>query len=333
MSQKIVVLDGYTTSPHAADQPDGSDGDVSWDALRSLGDVTIYDRTPDDKISEAASGAQMVLTNKAPLDKTTIESLKGDLKYIGVLATGVNVIDLEAASQHGVVVTNVPGYSTDSVAQHVFAMLLEAVNHIAAHDAAVHDGRWVNSSDFCFTVAPITELAGKTFGLVGLGAIGEQVAKIAAAFGMKVIAARSPSGREPKVAGVNVTWLDIDDMFAQSDVISLHCPLTESTKHLVNASRLDSMKSDAILINTGRGPLIDDAALAAALTTGKLRAACVDVLSSEPPAADNPLLSAPRCIITPHTAWASHEARSRLLDIAVENINAFLDGRPQNVVN
>lgn len=333
MSSRIIVLDGYTTSPNQGDTPTGSDGDVSWDPIRALGDLTIYDRTPADDIAAAAGDAEFILTNKAVLSEKTIEALAPGLKYIGVLATGVNVVDLEAASKHDVVVTNVPGYSTESVAQHVFAMLLEAVNHIAAHDRAVHDGRWVNSPDFCFTVAPITELAGKTFGLVGLGAIGSQVAQIASAFGMRVVASRSPSGRQPEVEGVKVSWLEPDDVFRQSDVVSLHCPLTERTKNLINEARLKLMKPKAVLINTGRGPLIDEQALADALASGKLGFACLDVLSSEPPSQENPLLSAPRCIITPHTAWASVEARTRLVQIAADNIKAYQDGKPQNVVN
>ena len=333
MPPRIVVLDGYTASPHPDDLPDGSDGDVSWDPIRDLGDLSIHDRTAAADVAKTARGAQIVLTNKAPLSADTIEKLSPDLKYIGVLATGVNIVDLQAAKKHGVVVTNVPGYSTESVAQHVFALLLEAVSHVAAHDKAVHEGGWVSAPDFSFTVAPITELGGKTFGLVGLGAIGSQVAQIASAFGMKVVAAKSPSGRQPKVEGVDVRWLDLESVFRESDVISLHCPLTESTKHLVSAARLATMKPNAILINTGRGALIDEKALADALEAGRIRAACLDVLSTEPPAKDNPLLSAPRCIITPHTAWASVEARTRLVRIAAENVAAFQNGKPQNVVN
>lgn len=332
MPEKIVVLDGYTTSPHAADASEGSDGDVSWDALRQLGEVTIYDRTPVAQVVERAQGASVVLTNKAIVNAEAIAALSPTLRYVGVLATGYNVVDIKAAQAHDVVVANAPGYSTTAVAQHVFAMALHFSNHIAPHADAVADGNWVRSEDFCFTLAPLTELAGKTIGIVGLGAIGQQVARIATAFGMHVMAAKSPSGRTPDVPGADIDWQPMDTVFANADVLTLHCPLTDATQGLVNADRLATMKQGTILINTGRGPLIDEQALADALKANRVRAA-LDVLSSEPPKAENPLLDAPNCIITPHIAWASVEARQRLMDIAVGNIKAFLDGQPTNVVS
>ncbi|MHC4887312.1 MAG: D-2-hydroxyacid dehydrogenase [Planctomycetota bacterium] len=314
---KIVVLDGVTLNP----------GDLSWSGLESLGSCTVHDRTPADQVVERVGDAEVVLTNKTVISDETLGSLP-NLKYIGVLATGTNVVDLEEASRHGVVVTNIPAYSTPSVAQQVFALLLELANQVSLHDRAVHDGDWVSCEDFCFTRAPLVELQGLTLGIVGLGGIGQATAAIGAAFGMRVIAANRS---QKDVEGV--TQVDLDTLFRESDVISLHCPLTSETESLINAERLEGMKKTAFLINTGRGPLIDDAALAQALADGTIAGAGLDVLSSEPPAADNPLLSAPNCVITPHIAWASKAARTRLMEIAVGNVKAFQSGSPINQVN
>lgn len=322
MAERIVVLDGYTLNP----------GDVPWTPFEPLGALEIHDRTPEPLVASRAAGAPYVLTNKALVSAQTIMALPG-LKYIGVLATGTNIVDLKAARDHGVTVTNVPGYSTDSVAQLVFALLLELSCHTASHAMAVHDGDWVQSPDFSFTVAPITELAGKTLGVVGLGAIGQRVAKIGAALGMKIAAAHQRSMDRVSIPGVEVRWLAVDDLLKESDVVTLHCPLTDQTRHLINTERLAMMKRTAVLINTGRGPLIDEAALADALQRGVIAGAGLDVLSAEPPPQTNPLLNAPRCIITPHIAWASVEARRRLMHMAAENLRAFIAGNPIHVVN
>lgn len=316
---KIVVLDGFA----------GNLGDLSWEALKSLGDCTIYDRTQPQDVIKRIVGAEIVLTNKVPFTRALIESLP-NLRYIGVLATGYNIIDLYAATEHGIVVTNVPAYSTASVAQLVFAHLLAIVSPAAQYSAEVRSGQWSRCPDFSYVSAPIVELAGKTFGIVGLGRIGMAVAQIALSFGMKVTAVTSkPQETLPQ----GVEKVDMDTLFAQSDVVSLHCPLTEQTRGLVNGQRLKSMKKTAILINTSRGPVVDEQALADALHSGTIAAAALDVLSQEPPQASNPLLSAPNCFITPHVAWASREARVRLMDIAVENVRAFISGSPRNVVN
>lgn len=321
MSERIVVLDGLTLNP----------GDLDWSPLKQLGELVVHDRTPAGMVVERAAGFGVALTNKTPISRDTIARLPG-LRYVGVLATGYNVVDTAACRQRGVVVSNVPGYSTASVAQQVFALLLEVVNRVGAHDRAVHEGRWASCPDFSFTLGPIGELAGKTLGIVGLGAIGQRVAMIGSALGMEIAAAHQRSMDRVRLPGVAVDWMTTDDLFARSDVISLHCPLTEATRHLVNAARLATMKRSAVLINTGRGPLVDESALAGALRDGRIAGAAVDVLSCEPPSADNPLLSAPNCVITPHIAWASVEARQRLMRIAADNVRAFLDGRPTNVV-
>ncbi len=324
---RIVVLDGYTlTAAQPGEQP--ANGEPDWAALEALGELTVYPRTADAMIVEHARAAQIVLTNKTPLTAQTINALD-QLQYIGVLATGTNVVDLEAARQHGITVTNVPGYSTASVAQHVFALLLELTNHVALHSEAVHHQRWTTCDDFSFTLAPLTELAGKTLGIVGFGAIGQQVARIGHALGMN-IAVHSRTRREFEFP---VQWMEVDELFEASDVISLHCPLTEQTQHLVNRDRLKRMKSTALLINTGRGPLIDEAALADALANREIAGAGLDVVSEEPPTQDNPLLGAPHCYITPHNAWASQEARQRLMAAVADNVKAFLKGAPTNVVN
>jgi glycerate dehydrogenase len=315
---KIIVLDGHTLNP----------GDLSWDALRAHGECEIHERTSQNEVAARAAGAEIVITNKASLGSAEIAALPA-LKYIGVTATGYNVVDIDAARKRGIVVTNVPAYGTRSVAQHVFALLLELTQHAGLHAAGVREGRWAGASDWCYWERPLVELDGLTMGIVGYGRIGAAVGELATAFGMRVIAT-PPRHRAlpPHIAAATM-----DEVFSSSNVVTLHCPLTPETRELVNAARLASMKPCAFLINTARGPLVDEAALAAALEAGYLAGAALDVLSSEPPAADNPLLSARNCIITPHLAWATRAARSRLMDVTVENVHAFLRGSPQNVVN
>jgi len=316
---KIVVLDGHTLNP----------GDLSWDELRALGECEIHPRTPPELVTARAAGAEAVLTNKVVLEAATLAALPG-LRYIGVLATGCNVVDTAAARARGVTVTNVPGYSTKSVAQLTFALLLELTHRVGHHADTVRAGRWSASADFCYWDFPLRELDGLTFGVVGFGAIGREVAAMAAAFGMRVLA---HSRRRPEPLPPGVEWAPLDDLFARSDVVSLHCPLTPETRHLVNAERLARMKPGAFLLNTGRGPLVDEAALAAALNTGQLAGAGLDVLSAEPPPPGHPLLTARNCLITPHLAWASGAARARLMREVVANLRAFLAGAPRNVVN
>jgi glycerate dehydrogenase len=315
---RIVVLDGYTLNP----------GDLDWEPLRALGECAIFDRTPAEAVLERAAGASAVLTNKTPLPRTMIESLP-ELRYIGVLATGYNIVDTAAASAHDVAVTNVPGYGTASVAQHVFALLLELTQHAGHHAQTVREGRWCASPDFCYWDTPLVELAGRTLGVIGYGSIGEAVARIARAFEMKVIAAT----RRPRTDVPGVEFLAINDVFCRADVVTLHCPLMPETQGLVNAARLALMKPDAFLINTGRGSLVVEQDLADALNASRLAGAGLDVLSAEPPTSKNPLLSAKNCLITPHIAWATHAARERLLGVVVENLSAFFAGTPQNVVN
>ncbi len=317
---KIVVLDGYGMNP----------GDLSWNKLKELGDVTVYDRTAPAEVIKRSAGAHILLTNKTVLDRQTIEKLP-TLKYIGVLATGYNVVDLKTASENGILVTNIPSYSTASVAQMVFSLLLAITNNVEHYTADNRAGRWSRNADFCYWDAPLTELAGKTFGIVGFGHIGSKVAAIALAFGMKVMALSSKAAATLP-AGVEKAG-NLDQLLKESDVLSLHCPLTESTEHLINARTLAKMKPSAILINTGRGPLVDESALADALNNGQLRGAGVDVLSCEPPTIDNPLLYARNCYTTPHLGWATFEARQRLMDIAVANVANFIEGTPTNVVN
>lgn len=305
-------------------------GDLSWDGLRELGEVTIYDRTSPEETVKRAAGAEALLTNKTVLDRKVIEALP-ELKYIGVLATGYNVVDTAAARERGVTVTNIPSYSTASVAQMVFSLLLAVTNGVEHYTADNRAGRWSRCADFCYWDAPLTELAGKKFGIVGLGNIGSAVAGIALAFGMKVLAYTSkPADKLPE--GVEKAS-SLEALLSDSDVVTLHCPLTESTRHLINADTLALMKPSAILINTGRGPLVDEEALAAALNNGKLRGAGVDVLSCEPPEMTNPLLCARNCYTTPHLGWATVEARQRLMEIAVANVANFIAGTPVNVVN
>lgn len=316
---KIVVLDGFTANP----------GDLSWDELEKLGDVTIYDRTQPSETVARATDAEIVLTNKVIIGREEMARLP-HLLYIGVLATGYNVVDLEAAKERGIIVTNIPAYSTDSVAQTVFAHLLTVTNHTERFANENRQGRWSSNPDFCYYDEPIRELAGKTFGIVGLGNIGKRVAQIALAFGMKVAAFTSkPAESLPE----GIQKAELKDLFQTSDVISLHCPLTPDTKHLINEETLRWIRPEAILINTGRGPLVDDNALASALKAGGLKAYCADVMTEEPPKADNPLLQVQNAYLTPHVAWASYEARIRLIRIATDNVLHFIDGKPQNVVS
>jgi len=319
MNMRIVVLDGYALNP----------GDLSWDGLEKIGDVTVYERTAVESIIERAAGAEIVFTNKTPLSAETIAKLPG-LKYIGVLATGYNVVDVKAAAQHGVVVTNIPTYGTYSVAQMVFALLLELCHHIQRHSDSVKAGDWSRSSDFCYWNYPLVELAGKTMGIIGFGRIGRQVANIAATLGMNVLAADSFKGNPPALE--NFRWAEIPELLQKSDVVSLHCPLFPETQGLINKNTLSMMKESAFLINTSRGPLIVEEDLAEVLNTGKIAGAGLDVLSVEPPKSDNPLLSAKNCLITPHIAWATKEARARLMDTAVKNLKAFVEGYTVNVV-
>lgn len=311
---KIVVLDGYAANP----------GDLSWAPLEALGELTVYDRTPADQIAARIADAELVLTNKAVLSRELIAGAK-KLKYIGVLATGYNVVDVAAAKELGVVVTNIPAYSTDSVAQLVFALLLEICHNVGHHSQAVHAGRWSANADFCFWDTPLIELAGKTMGIVGYGRIGHKVAEIARCFGMNVIAwTRTP--RDPEC-------VSLDELLARSDVISLHCPLFPETKNLINRDTIAMMKDGVILINTSRGPVVNDTDLREALESGKVYAAGADVSTVEPIPADSPLLGAKNMFLTPHIAWATFEARERLMDIAVKNVEAFLSGAPVNTVN
>ena len=321
MTDRIVVLDGYTLNP----------GDISWAGLEEFGAVQVHDRTPDDAILERAAGARFALTNKTPLSAATLAQLP-DLAYIGVLATGYNIVDVEAATERGIVVTNVPTYGTDSVAQHATSLLLELVRQPALHAAAVREGAWTQSEDWCFALTPITELSGKTFGVVGIGRIGRALARIAAAMGMSIIAHDAYPPPAAALEGLSVEFTELDDLFRRADVISLHCPLTPETEHLVNAERLALVKPTTYLLNTSRGPLVDNRALADALREGRIAGAGLDVLDVEPPPPDNPLLTAPNCLITPHIAWYARASRQRLMDIAVDNVRAFVAGAPINTV-
>jgi glycerate dehydrogenase len=313
----LVILDGFTANP----------GDLSWDAFHSLGTCTVYDRTPPDEILSRAQDAEILLTNKTVLSADTINSLP-KLRYIGVLATGYNIVDIAAAHARGVTVTNIPGYSTRSVTQQTFALILELTNGVGRHAVRVSQGAWSKSPDFCFWDQPLVELDGLTLGIVGYGTIGRGVAEAGRAFGMKIVAT---TRRNPEAVS-GVTFLPVDDLLQQSDVVSLHCPLTDQTRALINARSLALMKPTAFLINSARGPLIDEAALAEALHNNRIAGAGLDVLSLEPPPVNNPLLSAPRCVITPHQSWATGAARARLIDMAAGNLRAFLAGQPVNVI-
>lgn len=311
---KICILDGYSLNP----------GDLDWSPVERLGDVTLFDRTSADKIVERAADADIVLTNKVPFSADTLRQLPR-LRFICVLATGYNIIDTEAAARQGVVVANIPAYSTMSVAQMAFAHILNITNHVASYAREVADGKWTNCPDFCFWDSALTELAGKTMGIVGLGNTGMATARIAVAMGMKVVAMTSKSA---DTLPEGITPTPLDDVLASADVVSLHCPLTPSTRHLINAASIAKMKPSAILINTGRGPLVDEQAIADALNGGRLAAFGADVLSQEPPRGDNPLLSARNCFLTPHIAWATIEARTRLMSTATENVRQFIAGEP-----
>lgn len=316
---KIVELDGYAANP----------GDLSYEAFEQLGEFVVYPRTEDDEIVERAKDADIVLINKVNMTADVMDALP-KLKYIGILATGYNVVDIEAAGRRGIVVSNIPSYSTFSVAQMTFALILNITNRVDYYAAQNRNGRWSKNPDFCYWDSPMHELAGKTMGIVGLGNIGMHVAAIARDFGMDVFAYTSKNSADLPT-GIQKTTLD--GLFAVSDVLSLHCPLTETSRHIINGKSLAKMRKGAILINTGRGPLVDEEAVAKALHDGHLGAYGADVMSVEPPSADNPLFAEPNAFLTPHIAWATVEARTRLFEIAAENIRTFIDGNPQNVVN
>lgn len=316
---KIVILDGYTENP----------GDLSWDGFEKLGELTVYDRTPCEKIIERIGKADAIIVNKTPIDKATLEACP-NIRYIGVLATGYNVVDVNAAKEKGIAVCNIPTYGTDAVAQFAIALLLEVCHHVAHHSQAVHEGRWENNADWCFWDYPLIELAGKTMGIVGFGRIGQATGRIAKALGMKVIAYDEHANDSGSMIA---EYVSLDALFAQSDVISLHCPLFPSTEGIINKENIAKMKDGVIIINNSRGQLIHEADLAEALNSGKVYAAGLDVVSSEPINGNNPLLKAKNCIITPHISWAPKESRKRLMDIAVKDLAAFIDGNPINVVN
>ena len=316
---KIVVLDGYTLNP----------GDLSWDGLKALGELTVYDRTPPEEVVACIGDAEIVFTNKTLLTAEVLDACPG-IRFIGVLATGYNVVDTAAARARSIPVTNVPTYGTDAVGQYAIALLLEICHHVAHHADAVRSGRWTASQDFCFWDYPLIELSGKTMGIIGFGRIGQATGRIAKALGMRVIAVdKNPSPSGSEIA----EYVSLDDLLSQSDVISLHCVLTPETQGIIRKETLEKMKPGVILLNNSRGPLIVEQDLADALQSGKVYAAGLDVVSVEPIRADNPLLLAPNCLITPHISWAPKESRKRLMDIAVGNLAAFLKGEPVNVVN
>lgn len=315
---KIVALDGYAANP----------GDLSWDELKALGECVIYDRTAPEEVLERAADAEVVLTNKVVITAEMMAALP-QLKYIGVMATGYNIVDIDAARERGIIVTNIPSYSTDSVAQMVFAHILNIAQQVQYHSEAVHQGRWTSSKDFCFWDTPLIELRGKKIGIVGLGHTGYTTARIAIGFGMEVYAYTSKSSFQ---LPPEIKKMELDQLFSECDIISLHCLLTDKTRELVNAARLKLMKPTAILINTGRGQLVNEQDLADALNNGQIYAAGLDVLSQEPPKADNPLLTARNCYITPHIAWASAAARERLMGILLDNLKGYMEGKVINNV-
>lgn len=315
----IVVLDGYTLNP----------GDLDWSGFEAIGELVIYDRTAESEIVERAANADIVLTNKTPLSADTLGQLP-KLRYVGVLATGYNIVDVQAAKERGVVVTNVPAYSTHSVAQLVFALVLEFCHRVQRHSDSVLQGDWAGSVDFYYSVSPLVELNGQTLGLIGLGQIGKQTALIAQAMGMKVIA--TGSGRNVPQPIDGIEWVSLEELLQRADIVSLHCPLTPATHELINAERIAMMKPSAILINTARGGLLNEADVAQALNEGRLAGAGLDVLTIEPPKADNPLLHAQNVIITPHIAWATKEARTRLMAVASSNAQSYVAGQPVNVI-
>lgn len=316
---KIVNLDGYTTNP----------GDLSWDWLEKYGDYTIYDRTAQDEVIERSKDADILIINKTVITADMLYQMP-KLKYIGLQSTGYNVVDCKAARERNIVVSNIPAYSTNAVAQLVFSFILQTTNKVSLHSNAVFDGEWCKCPDFCFWKAPLYELDGKTIGIIGFGSIGQRVSVIAKAFGMKVLA-YTPHPKPDLFK--DVRFVDLDTLLTESDFITCHCPLTPKTENLINKETLSKMKSSAVLINTSRGPVINDYDLAEALNNNKIQAAGLDVLTVEPPSDDNPLLKAKNCYITPHIAWAAYETRARLLTILEENLKAFIDGKPQNVVN
>jgi glycerate dehydrogenase len=317
---KIVALDGHTLNP----------GDLDWEAFKKLGELKVYDRTPYELTAERCAGAEIILTNKAPVGKDVLEKLPS-LQYIGVTATGFNIIDTETAKRRNIVVTNVPGYGTNSVVQMTFSLLLELCLHVQKHSDAVRAGKWSASPDFCFWDFPLIELAGKTMGIIGFGDIGEKVGDLATAFGMNIMGnRRHPTDQAHRK---NFRWASINEILESADVVSIHCPLSPETKGLINKESLKRMKKSAFLLNTSRGPIIVENDLAEALNKEMIAGAGIDVLSVEPPPPDNPLLKAKNCIITPHIAWATKEARIRLMDTATENLKSFLAGKPVNVVN
>lgn len=318
----IVVLDGYPENP----------GDLSWDALAALGGLTVYDRTSltdEAEVIARIGGAQAVYTNKTPLTRRVLDACPG-IRFIGVLATGYNVVDCAAARERGIPVSNVPAYGTDSVSQFAMALVLELCHHIGHHDRAVHQGRWTSHPDWCFWDYPLMELAGKTMGILGFGRIGQRTGTLARAFGMEVLA----FDRQPTPAGQAIgTYVPLDALLAAADVVVLHCPLFPDTQGIINQAAIAKMKTGALLVNNSRGQLVAEADLAAALESGKLAGAALDVVTAEPIRADNPLLSAPNCILTPHISWAPRESRQRIMDCSVENLRCFLAGAPIHVVN
>lgn len=317
---KLVVLDGYTLNP----------GDLNWEGIKQYGELQVHDRTPESQIVERCRGAEIVFTNKTPLRENILEQLP-DLKYIGVLATGYNVVDVDYAKQRGIPVANVPGYGTDSVVQMTFALLLELCQHVQSHSDSVFRGDWAASPDFCYWNYPLIELEGKTMGIIGFGSIGQKVADIATAFGMNVMAySRSQSDQSHRK---NFSWVGLHDLLTDSDVVSIHCPLFPETQGMINKETLKLMKKTAFFLNTSRGPLMVDQDLADALNAGVIAGAGIDVLSVEPPSENNPLFKAKNCLITPHIAWATKEARARLMGIAENNLSSFLNGNPVNIVN
>ena len=316
---KIVILDGYTENP----------GDLSWSGLEALGELTVYDRTPPEQVADRIGDAEIVILNKTPLSREMLDRCP-NVRYIGVLATGYNIVDVQAAKERGIPVCNIPTYGTDAVGQFAIAMLLEICHHVAHHDAAVHEGRWESCPDWCFWDYPLIELAGKTMGIIGFGRIGRTTGRIARALGMQVVACDSIETDEGREIG---RYLPLEELFACSDVIALHCPLFPETQGIINRDTIAKMKDGVILLNNSRGPLIVEQDLADALNSGKVYAAGLDVVSTEPIRGDNPLLKAKNCLITPHISWAPKESRQRLMGIAVESLRAFLDGNPINVVN
>lgn len=316
---KIVILDGYTENP----------GDLSWSGLEALGELTVYDRTPPEQVADRIGDAEIVILNKTPLPREMLDRCP-NVRYIGVLATGYNIVDVQAAKERGIPVCNIPTYGTDAVGQFAIAMLLEICHHVAHHDAAVHEGRWESCPDWCFWDYPLIELAGKTMGIIGFGRIGRTTGRIARALGMQVVACDSIETDEGREIG---RYLPLEELVACSDVIALHCPLFPETQGIINRDTIAKMKDGVILLNNSRGPLIVEQDLADALNSGKVYAAGLDVVSTEPIRGDNPLLKAKNCLITPHISWAPKESRQRLMGIAVESLRAFLDGNPINVVN